>query len=130
VKWLLPKVLAPAALGSAQACELNGADSVDLGNGMTLLHRSESSPLETGRHITLRFRICRGGETLKPDRFKIDARMPAHNHGMNYRAAIEIAADGLVEASGLLFHMPGHRRVRVDFSADDAIQQVNFDYSI
>ena len=130
MKRLAPLILAPALLGPAQACELSGAETVDLGDGMILLHRTGNQPPVAGRHFTLQFRICRGGKTLKPDRFKIDAKMPAHNHGMNYRVAIDTALDGHIEASGLLFHMPGHWQVRVDFTVDDAIQQVNIDYRI
>ena len=38
---------------------------------------------------------------------EVDAGMPDHGHGMNYRPAVSSGADGVVTADGFLFHMPG-----------------------
>ena len=123
-------LLAWFTLAPSQACELAGAERNELDGGIALLHRIDRPPLVVGRHFSVQFRVCGGAETLAPQRFDVDARMPAHNHGMNYRAAVETAADGLVEVTGLLFHMPGHWQMRVEFVVDGAIQQVDIDYRL
>ena len=38
--------------------------------------------------------------------FMVDARMPEHRHGMNYRARVSESRRNL-RGRGLLFHMPG-----------------------
>lgn len=37
----------------------------------------------------------------------VDATMPAHRHGMNYRPSVQRRADGRWRAQGLLWHMRG-----------------------
>lgn len=41
------------------------------------------------------------------ERLAIDATMPAHRHGMNYKPEIELLGPGRYRATGFLFHMPG-----------------------
>ena len=38
---------------------------------------------------------------------RVDATMPEHGHGMNYRPTVESLGDGRFRAGGLLLHMPG-----------------------
>ena len=40
--------------------------------------------------------------------------MPAHRHGMNYRATVSTLSPGVYRAEGLMFHMPGRWRVIFD----------------
>ena len=43
--------------------------------------------------------------------------MPAHRHGMNYRARVSVRDDGAYSAysaEGLMFHMPGRWRLIFD----------------
>ena len=37
----------------------------------------------------------------------VDAHMPEHRHGMNYKASLAVIAPGTWRADGLLLHMPG-----------------------
>lgn len=112
------------------ACDLGGAETLELESGMTLHYRIEPSPLRVAQHFSMQFRICKGGQTLKPDAFKVDALMPRHGHGMNYKADIEIQQDGLVEARGMLFHMPGEWQIELYLSHDGLARQVKIDYQI
>lgn len=116
--------------GLVYACELEGANQMELESGETLYHRVKKPPLTVARHFSMQFRVCRHGTPVTVKRFKLDAVMPAHNHGMNYRAKIDVGADGLIEASGLLFHMPGRWQLIVDIATDAAIHQVKLDYQI
>lgn len=40
-------------------------------------------------------------------RIKVDATMPAHQHGMNYAPEITRIENGNFSVSGMFFHMPG-----------------------
>lgn len=111
-------------------CELAAAERKELEPGLTLFYRVKAPPIAVTRHFSMQFLVCEQGVAAAVKRFKLDARMPAHKHGMNYRAAIVIGEDGLINASGLLFHMPGRWRISVDFATEAAIHQVKLDYQI
>jgi hypothetical protein len=70
-------------------------------------------PVPVGRHFDIHFVVCgaalRGGATVA-----VDADMPAHRHGMNYRARVEALPSGVYRAHGLMFHMPGTWRLIFD----------------
>ena len=38
---------------------------------------------------------------------RVDAHMPEHRHGMNYRSTLQPLGGGRWRAEGLLWHMPG-----------------------
>lgn len=112
------------------ACDLTGGETVELESNVTLHYRIEPSPLRVAQHFSMQFRTCRGEQPLKLDSFKVDALMPKHGHGMNYKADIEVQRDGKIEATGMLFHMPGQWQIKVDLSYDGLAQQVKIDYQI
>ncbi|WP_299641851.1 FixH family protein [uncultured Ruegeria sp.] len=47
---------------------------------------------------------------------RVDATMPAHQHGLNYAPKITALGDGVFRADNMLFHMPGLWELRVDAS--------------
>ena len=53
------------------------------------------------------------------ERVRIDALMPSHRHGMVNDATMQHEADGHWVAADMLFHMPGHWRVRFDITDDN-----------
>jgi len=89
------------AASGALACELPGgpAQSVKT-ESFTVLYRA--APLQVGRHFTLDLAVC-----PPPESVRVDASMPAHRHGMNYRPSIVPLGNGRFRAEGLMFHMPG-----------------------
>ncbi|MBK9705147.1 MAG: hypothetical protein IPO75_17875 [Betaproteobacteria bacterium] len=42
-----------------------------------------------------------------PNALAVDATMPEHRHGMNYRPTVVARGTGIYRADGLMFHMPG-----------------------
>ena len=96
-RWLLLALLAPAA----QACELPGgaAQSVK-SQTYTVLYRT--APLRVGEHFAVEFAVCPAPESVR-----VDAWMPDHRHGMNYKPSIVALGAGRYRADGLLFHMGG-----------------------
>jgi len=64
------------------------------------------APVPLAQFFTIEFAACaRGGDEIRPPR--VDATMPQHGHGVNYRPTVEALGNGRFRASGLLLHMPG-----------------------
>jgi len=70
-------------------------------------------PVPVGRHFDIDFVVCdvvpRSGAAVA-----VDADMPVHRHGMNYRTRVEALPNAVFRAHGLMFHMPGTWRVIFD----------------
>lgn len=108
--WLPALAAPPASCGA----ELAGARRVASGPA-ELAWVARPVPLAVGRQIELEVVLC---GALRAAELRVDADMPAHRHGMNYRASLERLAPGRWRARGLLFHMPG--TWRLIFDLDDA----------
>jgi hypothetical protein len=72
-----------------------------------LAYRARPSPITVSRHFALEFAVCAKDGTMMPDNVRVDAHMPEHRHGMNYKVSVKPEAGGRYLAEGLLFHMPG-----------------------
>jgi len=97
-RWLWLVLLAPAA----QACELPGGPAEKLQSAAhTILYRAAPA-LRAGEHFALEIAVC-----PTPDGLRVDAWMPDHRHGMNYRSSLEALGGGRYRAEGLMFHMAG-----------------------
>ena len=96
-RWLLLVLLAPAA----QACELPGGAAQQVKSATsTILYRT--APLRVGEHFAVEFAVCPA-----PEAVKVDAWMPEHRHGMNYKPTVAAQGGGRYRAEGLMFHMAG-----------------------
>lgn len=115
---------------AAAACEIEGAARLSLDDDLVVFYRSDPGQPELMRHFSMLFWICRGEEIANIDSFKIDARMPAHNHGMNYRPEVAQTADGMLRAAGFLFHMPGQWQVEVSFRDRERRHRLSIEYSM
>ena len=73
---------------------------------VAIVYRLLPPTLELGRHFAVEAIVCDGGAG-PPGRLRVDAEMPEHRHGMNYRPTVTAEAGGRYRADGLLFHMPG-----------------------
>jgi hypothetical protein len=99
---------APAA--SVLACEIPAAfpaqNRID-GKGYVLGFRAVPAKIELGEHFSVEAVVCAKGASAAPRSLGVDAQMPEHRHGMNYRAKVSPRGDGRYLAEGLMFHMPG-----------------------
>lgn len=112
------------------ACGLDDATRLQLDNRVSLFYRVTMPPIVVAKHFAMQFRFCRDDQPYHVDRFNLDASMPAHGHGMNYRASIRSQDEGLFEARGLMFHMPGKWQLKLDFSLEGEAHQVRLDYRV
>ena len=66
--------------------------------------------IAVGRHFAIEVQLCPAGATLA----RVDATMPEHRHGMNYRPSLQPLGSGRWRAEGLMFHMAGRWELRLD----------------
>jgi YtkA-like len=80
---------------------------------------SVTSPaaVEVGRHFVVDFAVCPRAGAPAPQDVRVDANMPEHRHGMNYRASVARSPAGTYRADGMLFHMPGRWDITFDVVA-------------
>jgi len=106
--------LMPAVAG-AQACPLTAADGERLtGSSVSIAWRAEPAAIPIGRHFSLRLLACTPEQRPFAGTLAVDASMPVHRHGMNYRATVRSEGNGRFVVEGLLFHMPGQWRIAID----------------
>jgi len=84
--------------------------------GVVVVFRTVPPVIEVGRHFALEAIVCADGST--PLLARVDARMPEHRHGMNYRPTLVARGAGRYVAEGFLFHMPGLWQLLFDVERD------------
>ena len=97
----------------AQPCELPPGGQVVANADATirLSYRFEPAGLKADRHFALLVDACSAGTI---DALAVDAQMPEHRHGMNYKALVTRIGPNRWKADGLLLHMPGRWEFRFD----------------
>ena len=85
--------------------------------------RPEPMRIEVGAPFALLFNVCtkNGGPA---ELVAVDATMPDHKHGMNYRPTIVAAGDGRYRAEGMVFHMPGRWELAIDVRAGEESERL------
>ena len=105
--------------GGALACEppsLSGATRVESAKHVVSF-RLAPAPLPLNAPFAVEFTICAKDGSAGPPP-KLDAWMPAHRHGMNYRPKLSVIGPGQYRADGLLFHMPGRWELLFELAGD------------
>lgn len=112
--WALFVVAAPAhACGEA----LRGERRTIENSRYTVAYGTNPAPIEVGRHFVVDFAVCPRAGAPAPQDVRVDATMPEHRHGMNYRASVVRSPAGAYRAEGMLFHMPGRWDLSFDLVA-------------
>ena len=95
--------------GAAGACgeALSGATRTIEGKGYVVVFKTVPDPIVVGEHFALDFAVCPRAKGEAPRSVRVDASMPEHRHGMNYRPVVTARAADAYRADGLMFHMPG-----------------------
>ena len=73
----------------------------------TVKYRALPEKIPLGQHFSVELAVCANAGAPLPESVSVDAWMPEHRHGMNYKTSIKQAPGGRYRADGLLFHMPG-----------------------
>jgi hypothetical protein len=97
----------------ARAC-LPVLPGVKAGSGQTvdskhyaLVYRTQPEKIAIGQHFVVELALCAKDGAAAPESVRVDAHMPEHRHGMNYRTSVSSSGAGRYRAEGLMFHMPG-----------------------
>ena len=77
--------------------------------GVAVAFVPDPAPWVVSRHFGLRGVLCGPARLLR-----VDADMPAHRHGMNYRPTLQWQEAGRFTAQGMMLHMPGRWRIRFE----------------
>jgi hypothetical protein len=73
-----------------------------------IAYRWDPADLKVGQFFAAEVIVCRSSGGPEPvGLIAIDATMPAHGHGMNYRPRSERVDTGHHRFTGLMLHMPG-----------------------
>jgi hypothetical protein len=122
-RWAI--AVAGLLAGAAQAvCPPPPADGTLLAAGeVSLAWRAEPAHIVQGQPFALLLTLCPAGAELAA----VDATMPAHRHGMNYRPSLQPLGDGRWRAEGLLWHMSGRWELRLEVTYSGRVHTLRHD---
>ena len=111
--------------GAAQALACGGpGDKVVEGASYRIAWRTAPSPIPTGQHFAMDVTVCPRGKAPLPRSLRVDAGMPEHKHGMNYRPTVSARGGGRYRVEGMLFHMSGRWEIAFDVASSSATQRI------
>lgn len=115
-----------AAAAQAAACELPGGRTIDSPR-FALSYRTQPARVPVGEHFVLEIAVCAKGNAAPPGAVAVDAWMPEHRHGMNYKAGVSALGGGRFRAEGLMFHMPGRWELLFDLGGERLADSVRLE---
>lgn len=83
------------------------------GGALSASLKPTPAKIPIGEPFDLEIVLCSSGGA-PPALQRVDAEMPAHKHGMNYRPSLVTVGPGRYRADGLMFHMPGLWEMRLE----------------
>ena len=121
----VPRAGAGAPCEGAPGFEPRGRAS---GDGTAVVFRTVPPTIAIGTHFTLEAIVCAG--TAPAQLTRVDAQMPEHRHGMNYRPTLAAKAPGHYIAEGFLFHMPGRWQLVFDVDTNGRRTRLTTDVNV
>ena len=106
---LLASASALATAAPLCGSDLRGTQTLESA-AYVIAYRWRPAKIEVGKPFSLDIVTCPKGSAPTPAGLAVDAFMPEHGHGMNYKASVKTPAVGKPArflAEGLMFHMPG-----------------------
>lgn len=84
------------------------------------------APIAVGKPFVVELSVCsEAGASI--ERLTVNATMPAHRHGMNYKPEIVSLGGGRYEGRGFLFHMPGLWEIELTVYAGGKTNRLKLD---
>ena len=110
-------ILAASCAGAQPCPHLAGAVMLESGR-YAVAYRTRPDPIVVGQHFAMDVVLCpRANAEGAVENLRIDAHMPEHRHGMNYRVTVKAIDDARYVAEGLMFHMAGRWELVFDVRA-------------
>ena len=98
---------------------------------VTYLPPGEGLPLNADFELTVRvFDAETRSHAVDGIEVVVDARMPAHFHGLKSAAEVTPASDGSFAVNGMLLHMAGHWELYVDITRGPLTERAQFDIEL
>lgn len=111
----------------ASACPVTTQDGERIASGsVTLAWRAVPQPITVGAPFVLQLRLCPADAQL----IALEATMPEHRHGMNYKPSLSTLGQGRWRAEGLLWHMSGRWQLRFEVLHGGAKQVLTHDVTL
>jgi len=114
----------PAADAAACGEALGAAAQRVSGGRFEIAFRPVPAPIAPGIHFSLDVAVCARPGAAPPVGLRVDAVMPEHRHGMNYRPSITAEGAGRFRADGLMFHMPGRWDVVFEIATGEGTERL------
>ena len=111
---------------AAAACELPPGVRVD-SERISISYRTIPAKIAVGQPFVLEIAACAKTGAPVSERVKLDAHMPEHRHGMNYRTKVVSKGAGRFHSEGWLFHMPGRWEFLFDIGTERLTHSVRID---
>jgi len=109
--------------GVVLACEppLHGANVQRIeGARYVLTWRPTPAPIRPSELLTLEVGVCARDGQPRPATLRVDATMPEHNHGMNYRPSVTPKGTDRFAIDGMMLHMVGRWEIVFDVNTGAA----------
>ena len=119
-------VLLCSGAAVAQSCDLPPGTRVESPRH-ALTYRTRPAKIAVGEHFMLELSVCAKEGAKLPERVKLDATMPEHRHGMNYRPTLRLLAPGRYVSEGWMFHMPGRWEFIFDLGGERLTDSVRIE---
>lgn len=88
-------------------------------------YRTVPATIVVGKPFAVEITTCPKPDTGPvSERVRLDAHMPEHRHGMNYRVKVVPLGGGRFHSEGWLFHMPGRWEFLFDFGTEHLTHSV------
>jgi hypothetical protein len=120
--------LLAAAPAAHAACDAGPGVLRGSTSRVRLAFRTDPPAIKVGKLFSLQAEVCPQPGTSVTG-LKVDAGMPAHKHGMNYRPRVSSTGPGKYTATGLMFHMPGHWQFTFDVETPAGRERIYVDYT-
>ena len=89
-----------------------------------IAYAPKPAPITVAKHFSMDIAVCAKAGATAPRGLRVDALMPEHGHGMNYKPGIIALGKGRFNADGLMLHMPGRWELVFDVQSGDASERV------
>lgn len=87
--------------------------------GVALAFAPRDARLAVGRPFGVDVAVCASPGGVPPTLLRVDADMPLHRHGMNYRPELRALGAGRYAVDGMMLHMPGRWRFTFELQTDE-----------
>lgn len=126
----LAAVLLLAASPALADCPLDlgrGTGIVVFTSHYIVAFRPEPLRIEVGEPFSLLLNVCTKSDN-PAELVAVDATMPDHKHGMNYRPTILSTGEGRYRVEGMVFHMPGRWEINIDVRAGEESERLSHEF--